>query len=140
MKTPILLAAVVGCALSVPALSAQEKVAPGKPAMSMATDKQTLQMQENMKKMQQQMEQFRATTDPAERQKLMQAHMQTMQENMQTMHGMDGAMMKGDKKHGMAGSAMMQHHAMTEKRLDMMQTMMEQLMQHQQAMESMLAR
>ena len=38
-------------------------------------------MQANMTTMQAQMDKIRATTDPKERQKLMQAHMQTMQEN-----------------------------------------------------------
>jgi hypothetical protein len=37
----------------------------------------------------------------------------------------------------MAGSDMMQHHAMMEKCMDMMQMMMEQTMQHDQITESM---
>ena len=78
MKTSILVAAIV-CALSTPIVSAQDKSVPAKPAMSMDMDKQMPQMQENMKKMQQQMEKLRATTDPKERQKLMQEHMQAMQ-------------------------------------------------------------
>ena len=36
------------------------------------------------------MEKIRATTDPNESQKLMQEHMQTMQEYMKMMHGMGG--------------------------------------------------
>ena len=56
MKTSILISAIVACALSAPIVSAQEKSAPAKPAMSMDMDKQMPQMQENMKKMQQQME------------------------------------------------------------------------------------
>jgi hypothetical protein len=40
-----------------------------------------------MKKMQEQMEKIRQSTDPAERQKLMQEHFQSMQEAMQAMHG-----------------------------------------------------
>jgi len=47
------------------------------------------------------MEKLRATTDPKERQKLMQEHMQTMQENMKAMRGMGGPMMM---------EQMMQHH------------------------------
>ena len=100
MKTSILVAAIVACALSAPIVSAQEKSAPAKPAMSMDMDKQMPQMQENMKKMQQQMEKLRATTDPKERQKLMQEHMQTMQENMKTMRGMGGPMMMGSGQRG----------------------------------------
>ena len=103
-------------------------------------------MMNNMKKMQQQMEKIQATTDPRERQKLMQQHMQTMQENMKAMHGMMGnsMMMDGDQSPGMAmgdhkdmkGGDMMKHHGMMENRMNMMQMMMEQMMQHQNAQES----
>lgn len=116
MKSSILITALIACALSAPIVSAQEKTAPAKPAMSMDMDKQMPQMQENMKKMQQQMEKIQATSDPAERQKLMQEHMQTMQENMMTMRGMGGMMM-----HGAAGSDAMKQSMMTG--MDSMQTM-----------------
>ena len=56
MKTSTLLAAIVACAISAPIVSAQDKSAPAKPAMSMDMDKQMPQMQENIKKMQQQVE------------------------------------------------------------------------------------
>ena len=137
MKTSILLAAILSAALSVPIASAQETSTPAKPAMSMEMNKQMPQMQENMKKMQQQMEKIRATSDPKERQKLMQEHMQSMQENMKAMHGMGGPMMMADKKGGMTEGDMMKRHEMMEKRVDMMQMMMEQMMQHNQAIESM---
>jgi len=137
MKTSILVAASVACALSAPLLSAQEKSAPAKPAMSMDMDKQMPQMQENMKKMQQQMEKLRATTDPKERQKLMQEHMQTMQENMKAMRGMGGPMMMGGQKGGAMGGDPKQRQEMMEKRMDMMQMMMEQMMQHDQMMQPM---
>ena len=55
MKTPILVSAMVAFAPSAPIVSAQEQSAPAKPAMSMGMDRQTSQMQENMKEMQQQM-------------------------------------------------------------------------------------
>ena len=58
-------------------------------------DKQAAQIQENFKKMQQQMDQTRATQDPQERQKLMQAHWSTMQGNMNMMQGMWGSGMMG---------------------------------------------
>lgn len=151
MKTSILVATIVACSLSTSMVSAQEKTAPATPAMHMDTDKQMPQMQENMKKMQQQMEILRTTTDPTERQTLMHAHMQTMQENMKSMRSMGGPMMKGEgepsgmmmggKKGGMMeGGDMMKHHAMMEKRMDMMQMMMEQMMQHNQVMEPMPAK
>ena len=150
MKTSILISAIVACALSAPIVSAQEKPAPAKPAMSMDMDKHMSQMQEKMKAMQAQMDTIRNTTDPKERQKLMQAHMQSMQENMKAMRGMSGQMMKGagdhsgmkmdDKKGGMKDGDMMKRHEMMEKRMDMMQMMMEQMMQHDHAMESMPAK
>ena len=148
MKTSILISAIIACSLAAPMVSAQEKSAPAKPMMSMDMDKHMPQMQENMKKMQQQMEKLQATTNPTERQKLMREHMQAMQENMKTMRGLGGPMMmasgqrggtaKGDHKHAAPGD--MKHHEMMEKRMDMMQMMMEQMMQHDQAVESAPAR
>jgi len=145
MKTSILAAAILAGTLAAPIVSAQDKHVHGKPGMSMDMDKQMPQMQENMKAMQQQMEKIRATTDPTERQKLMQEHMQAMQENMKAMHGMGSPMMMDGGEHGgmkkaghkpMAEGGMMQHHAMMERSMDMMQMMMEQMMQHGQAMDS----
>lgn len=150
MKTSLLVAAIVGSTLSMPILAAQDKVAPAKPVMSMEMDKQMSKMQEKMKVMQAQMDKIHKTTDPAERNKLMQAHMQAMMENMTMMRSMGGPMMMGagdhgsmkmgDKKGAMMGGDMMQHHEMMEKRIDMMQMMMEQMMQRDQAMGSMPAK
>jgi len=55
MKTPIPVSANIAYAPSAHILSAQEKSAPAKPAMSMGTDRQRSRMKENMKEMQQQM-------------------------------------------------------------------------------------
>ena len=128
MKTSILLAAIVACALAAPIVSAQEQSAPAKSVMSTDLDQQMSQMQENIKKMQQQMVKLRTTTDPKERQNLMQEHMQTMQENMNTLRGIGGPMtgsgqrgtMAIDRHNDMAGDAMTQHHEMLEKRMDML--------------------
>jgi hypothetical protein len=141
MKTSILISAVVACALSAPIVSAQEKSAPAKPAMGMDMNKNMGQMQEKMKAMQAQMDTIRNTTDPKARQKLMREHMQAMQENMAMMRGMGGPMMMGGQKSsGMMGGDPKQRQEMMEKRMDMMQMMMEQMMQHDQAMESMPAK
>jgi len=140
LKTTVLVAAIVICALSAPIVSAQDKSAPAKPAMSMEMDKRMPQMQENMKNMQHQMEKLRATTDPKERKKLMQEHMQAMQANMEMMRSMSGPMMMGGKKEGMTDADMMKRHEMMEKRMDMMQMMMEQMMQHDQMTEAMPAK
>ena len=134
----MLVASIVACALAVPVASAQDKSAPAKPAMSVEMDAQMSRMQENMRAMRAQMEKIHATTDPKERQKLMQAHMQTMQDNMKAMHSMSKPMMMdGGQGGGMAmGGDMMKHHQMMEERMGMMEMMMEQMLQHQQMMES----
>ena len=154
MKTSILATAIAACVLSSSIVLAEEKVVPAKPAMNMKAgmdmDKQMPQMQENMKKMQLQMNKIHATTDPKERQKLMQEHMRSMQANMKAMHAMGDPMMMGGSEHaGMKMGAhkgampegdMMKHHDMMEKRIDMMQMMMEQMMQRDQAMGAMPAK
>lgn len=155
MKTLILVAVVVACSLVVPMASAQDTAAPAKTAMSMPMDAHMSQMHTNMTLMQTQMDKIHATTNPKERHKLMQAHMQTMQESMAMMRSMSkpmpmdgsqggGMAMGGDKGQpgdkGMMGGDMMKRHQMMEERMGMMQTMMEQMLQHQQAMESMPAK
>ena len=144
MKTSLLISAIAACGLlaacttPAPVVSAQEQFAPAKPPMSMEMDKHMSKMQENMKTMQQQVAKLRATSDPKERQKLMREHMQTMQENMKTMRGMGGPMMMGGGP--MAGMDPKNQQEMMGHRMDMMQMMMEQMMQHDQAMDSMPAK
>jgi len=150
MKTPILGAAIFACALaSVPVASAQDKTTPAKPAMSMEMEQQMSRMQANMKDMQAQMEKIRATTDPKVRQELMEAHMQAMQECMTTMRGQDKPMtMSGSQGGGMAmggskanaGGEMMKHHQMMQSRMGMMESMMEQMLQHMQMMQAVPAK
>jgi len=56
MKTSIFVATILASALSTSIVSAQEMSAPAGSAKNIDTDKQLSQMQEKMKKMQQQME------------------------------------------------------------------------------------
>ena len=109
-------------------------------------------MQEKMKTMQEQMGKIHSAKDPQERQKLMKEHMQSMQEGMKMMGGM-GAGMKGgdmmaktkkdqaesmtDAGDGMEMCMMMKKHKSVEARLDMMQKMMEQMMEHEGAEQEM---
>ena len=137
MKPSILIAVIVACALSAPIVSAQERPASTKTAINMNMEKHMGQMQKNMQVMQAQMDKIHNTTDTKERQELMQAHMQAMQENMQAMHGMGGPMMMGAQKGGMKDGDMMKRYELMEKRIDMMQMMMEQMMQHDLMMQSM---
>ncbi len=110
-------------------------------------------MQDKMKKMQEQMEKIHSAKDPQERQKLMKEHMLSMQEGMKMMGGM-GAGMKGgdmmakakkDQPESMTDAGdgmgmcmmMMKKHKSVEARLDMMQKMMEQMMEHEGAEQEM---
>jgi hypothetical protein len=95
-------------------------------------------MQGHSQKMQGQMNKIKAAKDPKERQKLMQEHMATMQEGMKMMKDMPGcAMMAGQ---GMKGSGqgmmdmgnMMMCQQVMEKKLEMMQGMLEGLMDSSQ--------
>jgi hypothetical protein len=100
------------------------------------------QMIERMKTMQSQMEKIRQTTDPKERERLLAEHMESMHEGMRTMRGMGGGMMGmmgGGPGGAMAGGSMHrprgsgpQNAEMMQDRMDMMQMMMEQMMQHDQ--------
>ena len=99
-----------------------------------------------MQKMQGEMAKIRATSDSAERQKLMVEHMSTMREAMGTMMKMGGpgtgmmpggGMMRGDR--GPPSTALGPDDAggrmgMMEQRMGMMQMMMDQMMQHQEMM------
>ena len=105
---------------------------------------QAMQMQETMRKLQNQMGNIRQTNDPAERRKLMQEHMRTMQEGMKQMRGMGGMMMGMGQQGGMMMDGgmmqmqgMMQMHDMMGTRMEMMEMMMEQMMQHEEMRDAM---
>jgi hypothetical protein len=91
------------------------------------------EMGDRMKKMQAQMAAIGKATDPKERAKLLDEHMQSMQSMMQEMKKSGGGMMMGEGgkpmqgKEAAGGMGMMQ--------MQMMQMMMDQMMQHQKAME-----
>lgn len=116
---------------------AQQPAAPAAPGMNMGADKQAGPTKANMDKMHQQMDKIKKTTDPKARQKLMQEHMQTMQDNMKSMRGMTGSNMNGGQtsgqKAGMPNGDAQQRQDMTDKRMDMMQDMMEQMMERDKA-------
>lgn len=85
-------------------------------------------MQENMKSMQDLMARIHATPDPAARRKLMQEHRELMRTQMQMMNGM-GPMK--DSCGAMMGAGGPGPHAMMQKRMGMMQMMMDQMMQRE---------
>ncbi len=120
---------------------------------------QVKKMQDNVKKMQPQLDRIAKAKTDAERQKAMAEHMQTMQENMHMARGMQAGMMMdcpmmeggmmGKGGMGMMHGGMMGKGGMgmmgggvapadapdrmqqMEKRMDMMQMMMEQMMRRQ---------
>ncbi len=113
-------------------------------AAAPAADQTIQKMQANTKRMQSQLEQMAKSKDPAQRQKLLQEHMQTMQENMMAGKSMMGGMMDCPMmKDGMMGGGMgmmggkggmgmmggddmmAKRMEMMEKRMDMMQMMMQ---------------
>ncbi len=142
-----------------------DKPAPAKQATLTVADydKQMAQMQENMKKMHEQMAKLSQTQDTKERQKLLEEHWATMQNNMQMMHGTygmmgmhggggccgGGQMMGMHGKGHMMGGGMMgwqdyskqtpeqmkQRQYMMDRHMGMQQQMMDQMMQHQRHMQ-----
>lgn len=119
-------------------------------------DKQMAQAQENLQKMQAQMEKIRQTQDPKERQKLLQEHWNTMQGSMGMMNNMWGPGMMGCcgggmgmmGGHMMGGGNMMgwqdysnlppeqkaQRQYMMDRYMGMQQMMMDHMMWHQHYM------
>jgi hypothetical protein len=107
-----------------------------------ASEKQFDQTRQRMKKMLAQMDKIHETRDPKERQRLMDEHMQMMRDTMQAMRGMGGPMMgtMEGKDRAVSSEKPESHTAgmsnamrldRLEKRLDMMQLMMEQMMDRQ---------
>jgi hypothetical protein len=132
-------------ALAVDAHHPDQKAGTAAPAAEQTIQK----MQANTRKMQTQLEKVAQSKDPMERQTLMQEHMKTMQENMMMAKGMMGAdcpsggmgmggmgMMGGGGMGMMGGKDLdltMDRMRMMEKRMDMMQMMMEQMSKGQPA-------
>lgn len=107
-------------------------------------DKKSSQVQENFKKMQEQMDVIRSTKNPQERQKLLEEHWNTMQSNSNLMGGMwsPGMMGSGSGRGHMMGwggmggyyskltpEELKQRQYMTDQYVDMQQNMMNQMMQ-----------
>ena len=147
-KSAILITALVMGSASVlaqpadPPRSGGQQSGMGMQGGGMMDDRTTERLQENMRKMQTQMEQIRATKDDKERERLMDEHMKTMREGMGMMRNMGGGMMQGmtdggarsGGPDGMApGSGdMPSRMEMMERRMDMMQTMMEHMTESRQ--------
>lgn len=141
-------------ALSVPALYAAPPVAnsaaPEAAAPANVSSTELKPLQARMMVLQDQMTRIRGTTDPTEREKLLREHTQTMLEQTLAMRAFAGGLMSGTMGDGMMGRRMMgrgaahgsqsstpgEHGQMMQERLEMMQTLMAQMMGQIQAMES----
>ena len=154
MKNTILAAALSAVVLSsMPALAQPASGAQAnlEPPNVQEFDKRMAQAQENMKKMQEQMDKINQTQDPEARQKLLQEHWATMQNNMQLMQGMwgpgmmgccaggpmmgrGGGPMMGMGGHMMGGPMWGDYRRMTPEQLRQRQYMMERYMPMQQMM------
>ena len=101
-----------------------------------------VQMEAHLKAMQKLMDKMHATKDTKERRKLMDEHAKSMRELMKSMRStsdeMKMGMMAGGPKGGgpMAEGEKLRQHLL-EKRIDMMNMMMEQTMQSEDMMKSM---
>ncbi len=168
MKRHALFAALMLSALTVQPAFADDAHHPDQKAgAATPTADQTIQkMQANTKRMQSQLEQMAKSKDPVQRQKLLQEHMQTMQENMMAGKSMMGGMMDcpmmkdgmmgggmgmmggqgGMMGQGMQGGAagqddmMAKRMEMMEKRIDMMQMMIQSNMDKPQGEQGKAAR
>jgi hypothetical protein len=94
MNRPTVIALATAALLGASAYAAEDRQPDKNPAAS-RPGMGTMGMEKRMAQMQEQMERIRKTADPKERQKLMQEHMQSMQEGMKMMRGMGGSMMMG---------------------------------------------
>lgn len=146
MKT-ILLAAALAAML--PACAQTQPNAPPTQTQAQAPaefDARAAQVQENIDRMQAQMDRIRKTGDPAERERLLQEHWLSMQSNMRLLHGMSppGATGGPGMRGGMMGwrhmggyyaeltpEQLRQRQYMTDQRLRMQEMMMNQMMEHQ---------
>ena len=125
-------------ALSLATLSpawAEDAHHPEQAATAPAPEKTIQRMRDNAATMQSQLDALAAAKTPEERQKLLMQHMQTMRENMmlgQQMAAGDAApmgchMMMGGDPSGASPDAMVQRMHQMERRMDMMQMMMERM-------------
>jgi len=95
-------------------------------------------MQGHSQKMQAQMAKIKAAANPKERQRLMREHMASMRDGMKMMKSMptckmmSGASMKGGEQGMMDMGNMMMCHQMMDKKMEMMQGMMEGLIESSQ--------
>ena len=138
MKKVLLLAATLALC-SLPLVQVQADSQDDSEYSQQQWDRHVDEWQERMNTMHRQMQEIDGTTDPEQRQKLLEQHWKLMDEQMLSMRMMGGGMMgsmHGRGHHG-RGRHMMDPDERDQymyDRMDMMHMMMEQMMQHQQMM------
>ena len=132
-----MLASMATLAVALPA-AAQTPASAGNQAPAAASSGATAAMVRNMQTMREQMAKVHATTDPKLRARLLDEHLATMQATMQLMMANGGGCPAGGMMgrgamggNGVMGNGMMGAGA---GRGNMMQLMMDQMMQHQDAL------
>ncbi len=105
------------------------------PATASASGQRFNAAYDRMRKMAAQMEQIKATKDPKERERLMQQHLESMHEGAQALRAAGGCTMPMTACPMMGGAHGKQVPAermdMMEKRMDMLQMMMEQMVERE---------
>jgi len=153
MKKPILVALLVSGMVTAPAFADEMEKHYKEGTKGMSSNEirpqyldgmtiHNIQMESHLKDMQKLMDKMHATKDARERRKLMDEHAKSMRELMKNMRStsdeMKMGMVAGGPKGGgpiPEGEKLRQH--LIEKRIDMMNMMMEQTMQSQDMMKSM---
>jgi len=140
MKMHAVMAGLLALLLSAPPAHARDQSAPARSAAHANLDQQMRRQRDNMIDMRHQLEELRATSDPARRRHLLQAHLQRMRDTVELMRSMAELSMRGRGEdggrpsggYGSTPDPEEQHrYAMLKERLDMLQEMMEQIVQRE---------
>jgi hypothetical protein len=103
--------------------AAQTGVISAPPTPQSDADQLLPMVQDHIGRMQQQMDRLHQTRDPKEREKLVKEHLQTMRDTIRAMHGTSGEAQRADPQ---------QWRDAIDLRMEVIQVMMDQIIQHQQ--------
>jgi chaperonin cofactor prefoldin len=95
-----------------------------------------IQLQAQMKKMQEQMNRIQATADTKERQRLMQDQLQTMRESLKLLSESSGGPSLGGMSDAQAANELKKRHDLLERRMHVLQLMMDHLIQREQILQA----
>jgi chaperonin cofactor prefoldin len=101
-----------------------------------ASARQMIQLQAQMKKMQEQMNRIQATAETKERQKLMQAQLQTMRESLKLLSEPTVGPSLAGMSDAQATNELKKRHDLLERRMHVLQLMMDHMIQREQIMQT----